>query len=151
MVFPIIDNRSEWKIAIDNEDYFLVSSKKDRVGIGKKTIYEKLVEEGRIAEKVLELNLFERGGIIQTWFRWNGKDKTVIQSRILKNGQWVYGLVDACPFLRLLVFGAKLWGIEVGLEINKDNLEKIWYMRGGNAVIPTDKQLEEVKYYSEEF
>lgn len=117
MEFPRVWVQNEWKIVKDKEDYWFKLQSGDRKLVGLKTVYQK-VGVGGENEKVLELNFFKRGVVIQMWFFGLDKGNAVqIQSRIMEDGKWVYGLKNEQVHLIALISGDfQLRGVRIELR-----------------------------------
>lgn len=90
MEFPKVWERSKWRIPEDQNsiNYWHEFKNGDRRIIALKTVYKRI---GRKDEAVLEFNILDRGAAIQMWFSGVGGKNEKAQSRIMKNGRWVYG------------------------------------------------------------
>ncbi len=119
MEFPKVWDRSKWRIPKDKNRviYWHQFQDGDRNIIGLKTIYKKIGEKG---EAVLELNLLDKGAAIQMWFSGVGSKNQKVQSRIMKNGRWVYGALNEKVAIDGLV---KIWGTKfIGMRIQLKNV-----------------------------
>lgn len=137
MEFPRVWVQSEWKILKDKEDYWLKLSSGDRKLVGLKTVYQK-VGAGGENEKVLELNFFKKGAVVQLWFFGPNKEKEIrIQSRIMKDGKWIYGMPDKKVTLEALVSGdLRLRGVRVQLQVEPGKIVTVDFYKPGSEPMP---------------
>ncbi len=130
MEFPNVSDKNQWRIIKNSEDYWLELKNKDKKFVGLKTIYEKIGSNGN--EKMLELNFFKRGAVIQMWFRGIDAKKVEIQSRIMKYGNWVYGMPGKAVILEALASGdSKLRGIRVQLQVKPKEIVTVDFYKPG--------------------
>ena len=117
MEFPKIFDRNKWSIPKDKNRVNYWHQLKNGVTklIGLRTVYER---DGRKNEAVVELNLFKKGAVIQMWFSGVGGKNEKVQSRIMKNGCWVYGAPNEKVSIDGLVSGGleRFRGIRVQIE-----------------------------------
>jgi len=120
--FPEVWNSSKWEIVKNREDYWLKLSNGDRKLAGHKTIYRKI---GQKDEAVLEINLFNRGAVIQVWFQELDSSNEKIQSRIMKNHCWAYGAMNKKVAIEALVSGVDnevFWGVRIMLKTDSGKI-----------------------------
>ena len=132
MEFPKVCNRNKWKILKDNENHWLEFDDRDRKLVGLRTVYERIGSNGD--EKVLELNLFKRGAVVQMWFRGLIKNSARIQSRMMKYGQWVYGAPnEKVVLIEQIAPGDRFVGIKINLKLSSGYIDTSYvYKRGFN-------------------
>ena len=94
MDWPKVHDKSKWKVIKNNEEHWFQTKDKDWYRVGLRTVYQEIssAKKQKVA-KVLEINLFGRGAVIQTLFtHTSAKSHITTVSRVLKNGRWLYGL-----------------------------------------------------------
>lgn len=123
-VFPEFWNQVHWRVAKNREDLWLKLSSGEEKKIGSRTVYER--EKDR-KEKVLEINLFDRGAVGHIWFPDAVNAPGHIYSRLLKNGAWVYGLPGESIDLRGLrqVASNKFVGVRMSLKIAPEGIAEV--------------------------
>lgn len=126
MDFPEFWNSVKWRVVKRAEDLWLNLSSGEERRIGTKTVYEKIVRAEESNEKVLEINLFNRGAIAHIWFPDVVRKPRLVYSRIMKDGKWVYGPIGETVSLdglsRKKPDGRwQFCGIRVSLMVGLDN------------------------------
>ena len=147
MEFPKVYNRNKWKILKDNENHWLEFDDRDRKLVGLRTVYERIGSNGD--EKVLELNLFKRGAVVQMWFRGLIKNSARIQSRMMKYGQWVYGAPnEKVVLIEQIAPGDRFVGIKINLKLSSGYIDTsyVYKRRFNPSLLPKhiDKTLDEL-------
>jgi hypothetical protein len=124
MQFPQVWDQNRWRILKSGVDYWFITESRDRKLIGTKTVYETIGLPPERTEMVLELNLFQRGAVIQMWFR-NKKKPELVKSRIMKGGNWIEGLNQSPVQLSGLTVKGEFVGVLVELKVAPDKTEAI--------------------------
>ena len=113
-------DKAHWKIIKNGEDLWLPLSTGEEKRIGLRTVYEKIKDP---RQKILEVNVFQKGVVAQMWFPDYKNSPKVFYSRILKDGKWVYGIFNAPVELEGLRVDGKFCGVRVSLRIAEDKIE----------------------------
>ena len=135
MEFPEVWDRNRWRIIKNSEDFWIELKDKDRKLIGLKTVYEKIGSGG--SEKMLELNFFKKGAVIQIWLRGLDNKKVDVQSRIMRQGNWIYGMSGRAVTLEALVDGnLKLRGVRAQLQVRPEEIVIVDFYKSGLEPMP---------------
>lgn len=132
MGFPQVSDRNLWKV-VKKEDYWITLKSGDRQMVGIKVVYAALGKIGEKAERVLELNFFRKGAIIQMWFR-NDEKPELAQSRIMKGGKWILGPEGVPVSIDALVAEGEFVGVRVEMKVSKEIVERVDVFKPGTTV-----------------
>jgi hypothetical protein len=131
MKFPQVSDRNLWKVA-KREDYWITLKSGDKQMVGIKVVYSALGKIGNKAERVLELNFFRKGAIIQMWFR-NDEKPELVQSRIMKCGKWIFGPKGVPVDIDALVAEGEFVGVRVEMKNDSDKVERVDIFKPGTT------------------
>jgi len=122
MDFPEFWDSNKWRVIKRGANLWLALHTGEEKRIGTKTVSEKIASP---REKVLEINIFNRGSVGQMWFPDAVSSPRLVYSRILKNEKWVYGPKGEPISLDILWSEAvegrrKFWGVRLELKVSEN-------------------------------
>jgi len=132
MLFPEVYKKALWRV-LKSEDYCMKFSNGSSCSAGLKTVYGLVGGKDKEAERVLELNFFKKGAVIQMWFRGNINPK-LVRSRIMKSGKWILGPKGIPVEIEALLVGGEFTGVRVEMKIGPSKTEKVDIFKPGSTV-----------------